>query len=91
MKSKKNKKYHTIGTIPKSYKEANSIPLNTQTNDRSNYWIGTGTKYCIPFYRYSGAFWIGVFSDDTTTDVYNVKKQPFNFTNWNETSFGPEN
>ena len=46
---------------------------------------------CIPFYRYSGAFWIGVFSDDTTTDVYNVKKQPFNFTNWDETSFGPEN
>ena len=40
-----NKKYHTVGTIPKKYtkKEAKSILL-TQIHDRSLSWLGTGTS-----------------------------------------------
>ena len=42
----KNKKYHTVGTVPKSYKkkeETKFIPL-TQMLDRSLSWLDAGTS-----------------------------------------------
>ena len=44
----KNKKYHTVGTVPKpnrKIEESSKIDTsNTQIHDRSLYWLDTGTS-----------------------------------------------
>lgn len=45
----------------------------------------------LPLVGNSGGYWLGVFSDNSTADVYNVKKQQFTWTNWDNSSFGPDN
>ena len=37
-----NKKYHSVGTIPKSHVKIDT--LNRQQHDCSLYWLGTGTS-----------------------------------------------
>jgi len=43
----KNKKYHTVGTVPKSnlkiVERDKSTPLNTHIHNCLLFWLGTGT------------------------------------------------
>ncbi|VDI56205.1 uncharacterized protein LOC143059727 [Mytilus galloprovincialis] len=45
----------------------------------------------LPVLGESGTFWIGVFSDDSTTDIYDASKHVYTWSNWDESSLSLEN
>ncbi|XP_063411462.1 layilin-like [Mytilus trossulus] len=57
-------------------------------NEKEQKWM---EEKFLPVLGESGTFWIGVFSDDTTTDVYDASKQVYTWSNWYEPSLSSEN
>ncbi|XP_063412419.1 uncharacterized protein LOC134695150 [Mytilus trossulus] len=64
------------------------MTLMTVKDQTTQSWLESNL---LPVVGTTGAYWLGVFSDNNTSDVYDVKTEPFSWTNWDSGNLPPEN
>ncbi|XP_052079840.1 uncharacterized protein LOC127717997 [Mytilus californianus] len=64
------------------------MTLMTVKDQTTQTWLENNL---LPVVGTTGAYWLGVFSDNKTSEVYDVKTEPISWTNWDEGSLPPEN